>query len=217
MQIVSLSLTELMLLLAFMAIAFSFLAREEALREVPRMQAQLDDALQAADRLRHENAELSTKLGDAVQDDQRLTQFLQRVQIDSATLMPEGEAIRFDAAHVYELSAGSMKAPGHPQCPLAGRYLLKLYLLANSQIKGAPLWDAKDAAGVSGLPGLAALGSGQPLSLKNFGGAAKSVHDASLKNSGCVFAVQVIRQTRDADAFDAELLAVERYFDVSHR
>lgn len=216
-QVVSLSLTELMLLLVFMAIAFSFLAKEESQREVPKLQARLDAALRETDRLEREKAELTQKLADAVQDDERLRQFLERVQIDSETLRPRGDSITIDSSHVYTLATTVARAPGHPQCSLTGRYLVRLQLLSGGQIRGTRLWDRKDASLVANLPGLAALSSGQSLSLADFGAAAKAVHEASLKSNNCVFAVETIRRTKDADLFDAELRAVERYFNVARR
>jgi hypothetical protein len=215
-QIFSLSLTELILLLVFMAITFSSLAKDEGLREVPNLRAQLANALKENARLTKETLDLAGRLSTVTQDLDLRKEFLERIGIDAVSLKPQSDTIRIDATHTYILSSTGGKAPGHPQCALKNRFLLNLSLLSGDQIQSQLAWDREADASVTNLPGIPVLAAGQILSLSEFETAAKALTAESLKSSNCVFAVKVTRETKDADAFDAELILVERYFDVSH-
>jgi hypothetical protein len=147
---------------------------------------------------------------------ERLKRFLDRINIDSITLKPKGDAIYIDSSHTYVLSHTAGQAPGHPQCTLKGRYLLSLSLLPGGLISGEPGWDASaDGSAINKLPGIAALASNRPLSIQEFIAAAKPLFDANLASQNCVFVASATRKTKDADEFDAELHAVERFFNVS--
>lgn len=216
-QIVSLSLTELMLLLVFMAIAFSFLAKEEGLREVPRVQAQLNDALSKIESLNTKNAVLEKNLKTMTDKAERLERFLERIGVDSTTLTPHGNTISFDPTHTYVLSTTGGKAPGRPLCALKSVYLISFELLPDERISGSPTWDPVVDKSVADLAGVSVLASGQPLSISTFETAARQLqNDSVLRRSGCVFAAKATRKTNDADAFDAELSSVERFFYVRH-
>src|SRR5215470_7280640 len=87
-QIVSLSLTEIMLLLVFMAVTFSFLAKEESEKKGPDVRGALNNALAERDTLRRDVASLEDKLATAAPEAERLTSFLKASAIDPATLKP---------------------------------------------------------------------------------------------------------------------------------
>lgn len=209
-------MTELMLLLVFMTIAFSFLAKKEGLLEVPHIQLLLNEQRKENARLRTENGKLSEKLAKSEAELGRLQRFLDRINIDSASLKPKGDAIYIDSSHTYVLSHNAGQAPGHPQCALKSRYLLDLALLPGGTISGQAAWDtATDASAVNKLPGITVLASNRPLSVEEFTAVAKPLFTQNLTNQNCVFVVSATRKTKDADEFDAELRAVERFFNVS--
>jgi len=206
-----------MLLLVFMSIAFSFLAKEEGLKEVPRVQAQLNDALAKNKELTRENARLSSALQQSSKELDKLKQFLKRIGVDSTTLRPNGNTIHFDTGATFVLTTASGKAPGRPLCALKSVYLISFALLPGNAFRGTAAWDTNLDAEVAGLAGVATLASGRDLGLSEFEDAARQLqHDAVLKRSGCVFAVKAVRKTNDASVFDTELSSVERYFYVRH-
>jgi hypothetical protein len=197
-----------------MAIAFSFLAKTEGLHSVPRLQAQLNEALAENEKLTKDNDDLTKKLTDATNKLYRLERFLDRIQIDVATLRPRGDTIPIDVSHTYVLSKTGGGAPGHPLCALKSHYLFNFYLLSDMWIRGEQIWGEDDALAVSHRPGIGPLSSGAPLSLDEFRTSAEALSSETLATNECVFAVRVIRQTKDADAFDAELQMVQRFFAV---
>ena len=213
-QIVSLSLTEIMLLLVFMAVTFSFLAKEESAKKGgPDLQSALTNALTERNALRNDITNLQDKLATATPQVERLTRFLKESAIDPATLKPRGSTIVINGQS-YVRTNMEGKAPGHPVCALDSTYLLNVSLLSGGQVQGKKNWADQDARRVAALPGVSALSSNAPLALKAFTAAAASLRDYSLKANDCVFAVKVKRETNDAGAFDDELRAVEQYFDV---
>jgi hypothetical protein len=209
-QIVSLSLTELMLLLVFMAIAFSFLAKKEGLHEVPRLQAQLNDALNENQRLARENVGLRTRLSQVAKERDSLKRFLSELKIDAGVLASPHGPIKIGNTWYVPAKTGG-QAPGRPMCKLVNTFLLNLSLLPGMRIEGAPNYAADSVA--AAIPGIDKLASGQPLSLAEFGAAARAL-SASTKND-CVYAVRATRLTNDANAFDAELTAIGQFFYVS--
>jgi hypothetical protein len=212
-QIVSLSLTEIMLLLVFMAVTFSFLARDESEKQGPDARVALTNALSERDTLRRDVADLEDKLATAAPEVERLTSFLKQSAIDPATLKPHGSTIVINGQTFVRTNMEG-KAPGHPVCALDSTYLLNVSLLSGGQIQGRKNWTDADARRVAGLPGLDVLSSNAPLALKAFAAAAGTIRDYGLKTNDCVYAVKVKRATNDAGAFDDELRAVEQYFDV---
>jgi len=212
-QIVSLSLTEIMLLLVFMAVTFSFLAKEESEKKGPDLKNALTNALSERNTLRHDVAALEDRLATAAPEVERLTRFLNQSAIDPATLKPKGSTIVINGQTFVRTNMEG-KAPGHPICALGSTYLLNVSLLSAGQVLVTKNWSDADAGRVAKLPGLDALVSNTSLTLKAFTIAAASLKDYSLKINACVFAVKVKRVTNDAGAFDDELRAVEEYFDV---
>ena len=213
-QIVSLSLTEIMLLLVFMAVTFSFLAKEESEKKGPELQGALSNAITERNTLRHDVAALEDRLATATPEVERLTRFLKASAIDPATLKPKGTTIVINGQTFVRTNLEG-KAPGHPICTLSSVYLLNVALLSGGQVKGAKNWSAADARRVQGLPGLDVLSANAPIALKAFTAAAAGLRDYSVKTNDCVFAVRVKRETNDAGAFDDELNAVQAYFDVA--
>jgi hypothetical protein len=212
-QIVSLSLTEIMLLLVFMAVTFSFLAKEESEKKGPDLKGALSTALAERNTLEHDVAELEGRLAAATPEVKRLTRFLNDSAIDPNTLRPKGSTIVIDGQTFVRTNLEG-KAPGHPICALSSTYLLNVSLLSAGQVLVTKNWSDADAARVAKLPGLDTLISNTPLTLKAFTAAAASLKDYSIKTNACVFAVKVKRVTNDAGVFDDELRAVEEYFDV---
>jgi hypothetical protein len=212
-QIVSLSLTEIMLLLVFMAVTFSFLAKEESEKKGPDLKGALNNALAERNTLRHDVANLEDRLATTAPELERLTSFLRQSAIDPATLKPRGSTIVINGQS-YVRTNMEGKAPGHPICALGSIYLLNVSLLSGGQVRAQKNWTDTDTRRVAGLPGLDVLSSNARLALKAFAAAAGMLKDYSLKTNDCVFAVKVKRETNDAGAFDDELRAVEEYFDV---
>ena len=213
-QIVSLSMTELMILLVFMAIAFSFLAKKEGLKEIPRLQYRLNEMM-------HQNATLKSELAARQRENAnlrrhilKLEQFLSEIGIDGRTLKPRSTTIKIGGRTYKRLSG---HAPGRPACALAAHFLLEFHLLPNDIITGTSLRNEGDNAKSSAKAGFNTLASGQPLSLGQFGDAAHELaRSASADYGACVFAVKAIRVTNNAETFDAELSLIQRYFYVSH-
>ena len=212
-QIVGLSLTEIMLLLVFMAVTFSFLAKEENEKKGPDLKGALTNALSERNALRHDVAELEDQLATATPEVERLTRFLNDSAIDPATLKPKGSTIVING-QTYVRTNLEGKAPGHPVCALSSTYLLNVALLSGGQVLATKNWGDADSKRVAALPDLDILSANTPVALKSFAMAAATLKSYSLKTNDCVFAVKVKRETNDAGAFDDELRAVEEYFDV---
>lgn len=207
-------MTELMILLVFMAIAFSFLAKKEGLKEIPRLRYRLEE-------LMHRNAQLKSELATTQQKNiklkahvSKLEQFLSEIGIDGKTLEPISNTIRFGGKTYKRLSG---HAPGRPGCALPSHFLLKFQLLSNDVITGTSLQNQDDGAKWSTMAGFNALASGRPLSLEQFRDAAyKLSHSSGADHGACVFAVKAFRVTNNAETFDAELSLIQQYFYVSH-
>jgi hypothetical protein len=204
-----------MILLVFMAIAFSFLARDEGLRDIPRIEKELKEARAEITRLKKANKNLERDLEKARNDLDALKRFLKRIGFNDKTLTPEGPTIYVPGFGDYILDKKAGKAPGRPMCRLAATYLLTVTLLPDFKVKPERAWAEVDEASLSGYRGLEVLGSGMPMSLAEFELAARQLQaDVKQGAEDCVFAVSVRRATKDADEFDKELRVVERYFYV---
>jgi hypothetical protein len=207
-------MTELMILLVFMAIAFSFLAKKEGLKEIPRLRYRLEE-------LMHQNAKLENELTTTRRENlklkahvSKLEQFLSEIGIDGKTLEPISNTIRFGGKTYKRLSG---HAPGRPGCALPSHFLLEFRLLSNDVIAGTSLQNEDDGTKSSAMAGLNTLASGRPLSLGQFRDAAyKLAHSSGADHGACVFAVKAFRVTNNAKTFDAELSLIQQYFYVSH-
>src|SRR5579864_7833242 len=135
-QIVSLSLTEIMLLLVFMAVTFSFLAKEETAKKGPELKGALSNALAERNTLRRDVAALEDRLATATPEVERLTQFLRKSEIDPATLKPRSSTIVINGQSYVRTNVEG-KAPGHPICALTSTYLLNVSLLSGGQLQAS--------------------------------------------------------------------------------
>lgn len=205
-QIVSLSLTELMLLLVFMAIAFSFLAKKEGLDAVDRKDLEIQ-------RLTRENKSMKADLVKTKAELAKLERFLSRIGIDGRTLRPTGGVITIDD-QVFVLKDGH--APGAPLCKLTSKYLLSVALLDGSVVEIVEGPALKSDPALTKFGSLAAFNVGARMTLPDFRNAAENLqHAVASSGQDCRFAVRTVRRTKDADVFDEELRAVERYFYVA--
>jgi cell division protein FtsB len=201
-QVVNLSMTELLLLVVFMAVAFSFLSKEEDLREVSAVQKELE-LTKAANRsleahireLDEERARLLAKQDELQLAVARLEQQLRELLPDApppvanngpTVTVPES-LVKWLHAKVTSLDRigcdlqsenGALrrqlggKAPGLPRCIVTSGYLLNLTLLADGSFSGAAAWDEAAQPVASTLPGILYLSSGKTLSPAQFRAAA---------------------------------------------
>lgn len=238
-QIVNLSFAELMLLLVFMTITFSFLAKEEGLREIPLIQRELDEAYTKITNLEKQISELQIEHTKTLQDLARLKKYLDDLGIDSNTLRPKHSATtdidsmspgqlkgfaRNQQAIAAELQGQNAKlrkdiaggkAPGLPICLVTSRYLLSFSLLADGSVLGKPAWDTDANQIAKDLPGVSTLTSSSPISLKEFlNGASKLGAWGKSQSQPCTFTIGTRRLTNDAAMYDEQLNAMGKYFYV---
>lgn len=209
-QIVSLSLTELMLLLVFMAVAFSFLAKEEGLKSISLAQAELNEARSEIEKLKIENGKLERDLDSTKSQLEDLQRFLERAGIDPRTLRPTKKTIIFGPGSEYVAKGG----PDLPVCKLHGssRYLLTLVLLPGRTIQSSAAWDTRLDGDIADLAGMPELASGN-LTLAEFRSAGtKLKNDPAFQKMNCNFVVQFERVTNDASEYDDELTALDEFF-----
>lgn len=230
-QIVSLSMTELMLLLVFMAITFSFLAKKEGLSEIPLLAQRLHEARAQIKTLERQKQALRAERDAAQARVADLERFIKGLGLDASTFKPNSgdipspnvSTIADAKKRISQLTATintlrktlGGKAPGLPKCLVAGTFLLDLTLLPDGRIQGRPAWLTGGSAVAETIPGVSTLASASPLALSEFGAAAAQVTAwGDRQTEPCRFAVRVYYQTRDADLLDRQLSAVEGPFYV---
>jgi cell division protein FtsB len=96
-QVVNLSITELMILLVFMAITYSFLAREEDRKEVPLVQQEWDELKAANERLRADVDKLKQERDVALARVAGLEQQLRQLFPDASPPVPNPRGDEFVA------------------------------------------------------------------------------------------------------------------------
>ncbi|HEX6980230.1 MAG TPA: hypothetical protein VF342_13110 [Alphaproteobacteria bacterium] len=192
----------MMLLLVFMAVTYTFLARSEDLREVPQIQKELEEAKAYSKRLEERIASLEQQLAQAIAERDRAKAQAEEFRRTLERLLPAAQPPRpnpepmvvITEARLNEMQAKTAslekiakelqaenaalrqrlggKAPGLPRCIVTSRYLLEIILLPDGTFSGTPAWDASAAPIASTLPGIERLASGRPLSAREFRDAA---------------------------------------------
>jgi chromosome segregation ATPase len=89
-QIVNLSMTEVMLILVFMSLAFTFLSRDEDLREVPAIKKELDE-------VRAENHDLKSEIGQLKAERSWLISEREKLQAENKNLKRQLQELLPDA------------------------------------------------------------------------------------------------------------------------
>ncbi|MEI9993754.1 MAG: hypothetical protein WDM91_04090 [Rhizomicrobium sp.] len=225
-----------MLLLVFMAITYSFLAKEEGLKDIPLVQKQLREAQSRIAELEGENSTLKAQLQASRERIAELERFIRGMGINPKTFQPDSGVI--SSGRISSIAEGQQrldnanriiaslqqengllrktlggKAPGLPRCLATSGYLIDFTLLADGRIRGAPAWEA--GAEVSALPGVATLASGQPLSLDAFRAAAAQLNAwADVQAEPCRFSIRETHETQNLGTFEGQLTVLERFFYV---
>lgn len=233
-QIVTLSISEIMLLLVFMAIAFSFLAKNEGREAIPRVEqelreakariATLEDLVRALrterDRLKADFKELSEELASRQEPDTTVTPRSETPRLTPdevkkrvVSLQALVNELQDENAKLRQMVGG--KAPGLPRCLVTSGFMFRFVLLADGHISGSPSWDAGALPNPAGLPGVNILSSGMPLGDRELIFAAAQLnHWADSLPQPCRFSVMARRETMDAATFDHQLRVLEGFFYV---
>jgi hypothetical protein len=206
-QVVNLSMTELMLLLVFMAITFSFLSKEEGLTEVTLFQKERDEARALNVLLRAHISELDLQIRELVRERDEEQRKAMELDRRLRELLPEATAPSPNPAHVVSIPQVQLdglnnrvvvqnrviagrdaeiadlrkqiggKAPGLPTCSVTSRNILSFLFRADGMIVGARAWDSEADSVANNLPGMSVLASGMPLTHDSFAAAAKALSD----------------------------------------
>lgn len=212
-QIVSLSLTELMLLLVFMAITFSFLAKEEGQKEIPRIQHDLRIAEARVRVLEREKAQLKADLHAERLRTADLERFIRSLGYDPRIVPNSGTVPSANRAAADHHTGGN--APGLPRCHNTTGFLFTFAFQADGRIRGMPAWDGTATSTIGNLPGIATIASGKSLSLGEFRSAAsKLVSWLDTQNEPCRYSVKVFHETTNISVYESQLSAVEKFFYV---
>ncbi len=224
-QIVSLSMTEIMLLLVFMAVTFAFLSRQENQVELTAAQKQLEEA-------RIEIRRLHSDL-DAVRAELRKLQ-AERDDLDRLVrrLLPEAELAKATPAEILKwfdahpdaaeraqrgVAAAMKGGVGLPRCDVKATHVLAMVLLGDGSMFGQKAWAAEDEALLNGVPGLSALSSGKSLDPRSASAASDELANwGRSQKTPCRFVVRVDdRQSPDKETYKAQIKLLEQRFYVS--
>lgn len=229
-QIVSLSLTELMLLLVFMAITFSFLSRDENAREVDycgvllgeceeRLATSRSELADREDEIRALKNQLSSCTGDLAQCGETLRPDSRRPTYGECTGIADCNRaiarLSDEIARLTELLKSSGKAPGLPVCTQIKGFIAQLHLLSDGTIQGLPS-SAPSGELPSDVDGaLATITSGVALNERDFRHMAATIAQWGLTQTPpCRLLVKAYRVTDDAGMYERLLRLLEEHFYV---
>jgi hypothetical protein len=236
-QIVNLSITEMMLLLVFMAMTFSFLADEEHRAEVPLLHKQIQE-------LRFENQKLQDKLEKSLRELQTAKQAIAALikklnQLEPnqppipnplEKLLSYGEQIKtlkekllFNEAIINGLKkendalikASGKRGQGKPKCRVTTKFMILFELHQDGSLSGASDWHPAADSVASKLPGIEVLTSKKPLQYRQYRNAASKLQQWGLQRDiPCTFTVRTKRHTTQIEIYEKQLRLLERYFYV---
>ncbi|PWC82498.1 hypothetical protein TSH100_23650 [Azospirillum sp. TSH100] len=236
-DIINLTMTEVMILMVFAAMAFSFLAREEGMREADRLRAQVSVLEAERDRLAAENLTLTEKIHDlekSLADLERLVAqlppqdnrdhaklvILPASQLDqlNSELARKQQSVVEQKRLIEELSkklAKEGKGTGLPRCPTPAGFLVEATLLADGGYSFQKAWEPKDDEAVLALPGITGLLSGGRIASDEVRLHAQALFDwGNAQEVPCRFHVSTKVQRMDLDMFLRMLNTLETYFYV---
>jgi FtsZ-binding cell division protein ZapB len=197
-QVVNFSMTELLLLVVFMAVAFAFLSKEEDLRDIPLIKKELEEVKRENQRLQSEILNLKRERTALLEEREQLRSRVAELERRLKELLPEGlppapnnepmaqipeselKALRAQnrnlnqIAREFQAENGTLrrqlggKGAGLPKCIVTSGFLLNLALRGDGSISGTAAWDEAAGSVASKLPGLAVLSSGAALSRAQF-------------------------------------------------
>jgi hypothetical protein len=235
-QIVALSLTELMLLLVFMSLAFTFLAKDEGKIEIPRVQRELDEKKLELKQLTKELAAVKKSLVAVQQENDRLDEYIKELTGSADSISPDSNTFPPSTYGIEQLRAlareqrsiivalqqqisalqtkiNGGKAPGLPICTITNHYLVLFTLEADGTFVGAPGWSQEMAFATRDVPGLDQLTSRRALNPDEFNAAAAKVKAWGVSQSQpCTVRVSYTRHTTDAGIFERQLNALGNFF-----
>jgi cell division protein FtsB len=240
--IVNLTLTDILIVLLFVLLLFTFRAKEEGLKDIPALQAQVEA-------LRKENQRLAAQLNDArnlvtaleqkVKEQEEfiarlLTQSPEGLPVDSravlARLTKEIETLRemnrvlIEEKRALEARLAKYEAPsrglvqggkgtGYPRCAVTSGFLLEVTLLEDGSYVVQPAWDQNSERQVRVVPGLEGLSGPQKFTSVEFQRFAEGLFGwGDAQEPACRFHVLVKTQTRDLGVFQAQMRRIDRYF-----
>jgi cob(I)alamin adenosyltransferase len=236
-QIVALSLTELMLLLVFMSIAFTFLSKDEAKRDIPKVQRDLEEAQAALKEKSRQLAIARQRIQDLQEENHRLNEYIKELTGATNSISPNAEfpppgygldrlralareqrsiisALQRQIGDLQKKVNGG-RAPGLPICTVTNGYLINFTLEADGNITGAPGWKSEMAFAVNEISGAQELASGRSLRLTELSASAAKVKSWGLRQvPPCTVRVSYARKTTDAGIFERQLKILGDYFYV---
>jgi hypothetical protein len=230
-------MTELMLLLVFMSIAFTFLSKDEARKDIPQVQKELEEAKRLLVQRDSTIRSLRQEVASLKAENRRLNEYIAQLT-GPETLTPQAdfppksygiEQLRVIAREQRMIIAALQrqvqemtkrlnggKAPGLPICTLTRGFLLAFTLKPDGNISGVPGWSQEVGFILANSGGLPELSSGRNLSLEQFSSAADKVKSFGMAQSQpCTFRVSYRRETTDAAVFEQQLRALGGYFYVA--
>lgn len=237
-QIVALSFTELLLLLVFMSIAFTFLSKEEGKRNIPLVQRQRDEA-RAELKIRTKELALAKAQVNALQqENERLNGYIKALTSSATSIAPDISPFPPPGYGIEQLRAlareqrtiitalqgqirelqtrlNGGKAPGLPICTVTSGFMINFALEADGSFVGAPGWKSEMAFAVQDIDGVEVLASGRNLNAAQFAAEGAKVKAWGLKQSQpCTVRVSYARNTTDAGIFERQLKALGDAFYV---
>jgi hypothetical protein len=243
-QVVNLSMTELLLLVVFMALAFAFLSKEEDLRDIP---LELEQVKQENQRLQSEILSLKRERTALLEEREQLRIRVAELERRLKELLPEGlppapnnepmaqipeselKALRQQNRNLDQIARelrdengmlkrqlGGKGGEGPPKCNVTSGFLLNLDLRGDGSISGTPAWDHAAGSVVAKLPGIALLSSGAPLSGPQFVAARDELNKwADSQAQQCRFSVKARRLHNNISTFEYQLNLILNDFFVT--
>jgi len=218
-DIVNLTLTEVMILMVFAALIFSFLARDEGEGERTRLAAEVEAVSSRLRAVSSEKEHLQTRLdGFAARIAQLETALADRDR-QIKDLNETIERIRGAAPGSKPLSVRDSKTSGRgsglPRCSLTAAYLLDVTLLDSGGFAVQPAWDQTTEHEAAKLPGMAPLLATSHLSMEDFRRQAREIYSwSSSQEEPCRFYVRARTRTMQLAVYQKQMKILESYFYI---
>jgi hypothetical protein len=230
-------MTEVMILMVFVAMAFSFLARDEGLKDVTSLEAQTEALTAEVDRLNEQLVESSARIRALEQElaakDRMLARLLNKdqSQLPNTVIVPKPDWDKLQAAlagaqkqlteqqqdlgALLKKLADQGKGTGYPRCLVTAGFLLDVVVQPEGSMIVMPAWEpnAEDAA--RRLPGVPELVNAQGVSVEEFRRYARTLRKWGEDQSvPCRFHVRAEFRTQSVEVLVSRLKAVEESFYV---
>lgn len=227
-------LVEVLALLIFLAMAFAFVLRDEAVRTPNYWKRQYEQALVQVRELRRENAQLRTQIAELEQFNRQLLRQVYGTlpSNDTVTLTrDQWRELVNRSANAEQIVTSQQREIAQLRERLAGRggsdlpnctvspttFIVRIELLAGGY-RAQGLWPAESAGAVAAVPGLRELASGRVLSQSEFRTLGSRIRTWSRAQPvPCNFRAQAVLRHGSLPLYRSQQAAVGNVFYASYR